>query len=214
MAVFPTFTAEIYSEDPFVDEARFLTSSTMFGTEGQERRKRGFLYAKRDLNLKFNWITKDEARILWTFFVDRGGSYEDFKYVFPFSNIHTGEYVSIADGSSKTYRVPSYMATSYTLYVNGVEQTETTEYVFYANSGPDSEDQVTFVAAPDYGDVITWSFTGQLVIRCRFEDDSQDFESFYNRLAKMGIKLKGLLFSRIFGAAAPTTTTSTTTTTT
>jgi hypothetical protein len=53
-----------------------------------------------------------------------------------------------------------------------------------------------------------------LVIRCRFEDDAQEFELFYNRLTTMGIKLRGLLFSRTFASAAPTTTTSTTTTTT
>lgn len=214
MAVFPTFSYEIYSENPWVDEARFQTEFTKFGSEGQERRKRQLLYPKRDLNLKFKWITKDEARILWTFFIDRSGSYEDFKYVFPFSNEYIGEYVDVADGTSKTYSVPSYEASDYTLYVNGTAQTETTHYTFSSYTGPDGEDQVTFVSAPSWGSVITWSFTGQLVTRCRFEDDSQEFESFYNRLCSMGIKIKGLLFSRTFAAVAPTTTTSTTTTTT
>lgn len=213
MAVFPTFTQEIYSENPWVDQARFQTDFTKFGPEGQERRKRQLLYPKRDLNLKFKWIEKQAARYLWEFFIARSGSYEDFKYVFPFSQEYIiGEYVDVADGTSKTYSVPSYGASDYTLRVNGTAQTETTHYTFSQYTGPDGEDQVTFVSAPSYGAVITWSFTGQLVIRCRFENDSMEFDSFYNRLCTMGIKLKGLLFSRTFAAAAPVTTTTTTTT--
>ncbi len=218
MAVFPSFPYDIYSDNPLVEEVRFKTDLTMFGTEGQERRKRRILYPKKDMNLKFTWITKQEGRLLWEFFIDRGGSFEPFYYVHPFVREyglhHTDgvQFASACDGVGVNFLVPSIAATSYTLYVGGIEQTEGVDYDFYSEGGVDGIDYVHLDVAPDAGLTLTWSFTGQLVTRCRFEDDSQDFETFYNRLSKMGIKLKGLLFSDEFGFGIVTTSTTTTTT--
>lgn len=212
MAVFPTHTDDIYADNPLVDEVRFKTDSTMFGTEGQERRKRRLLYPKRDINLKFSWIEKQEARLLWEFFVARGGSFEPFYYVHPLEGTHQYLFASASDGTFVNFLVPSIGATSYTLYIAGNEQTEGVDYTFYSEGGLDGIDYVQLdapTARPGWA--LTWSFTGQLVTRCRFEDDSQDFETFYDRLAKMGIKLKGLLFSDEFGFGIVTTTTTSTT---
>lgn len=214
MATFPTFpeiVACFYPDSPLVDEARFKTASTMFGPEGQEKRKKQILYPKRDLNLKFSWISKQEARLLWEFFVQRGGSLEAFYYVHPLDGTYQYQFASACDGVGVNFLVPSVGATSYTLYENGVEQTEGVDYDFYSEGGLDGLDYVEMNAAPNAGYVLTWSFTGQLVTRCRFQDDSQDFESFYDRLAKMDIKLKGLLFSDEFGFGFTTTSTTTTT---
>ncbi len=213
MAVFPTFPeidCDLQPDSPLVDEVRFKTSSTMFGIEGQERRKRGLLYPKRDMNLKFSWITKQEARLLWEFYVARGGSFEPFYYVHPFDNVYEDQFASVSDGVSVNFPVPSIGATSYLLKIAGASQAEPGDYAFHSEGGLDGLDYVELKnAVHNPGDVITWSFTGRLVTRCRFQDDSQDFETFYNRLAKMGIKLKGLLFSDELGFATVTTTTTT-----
>ena len=218
MAVFPTFTDDIYSDNPLVDEVRFKTTFTMFGTEGQERRKRQYLHPKRDINLKFSWITKQEARLLWEFYAARSGSFEAFYYVHPFIRTYPtsgGEqFASVCDGESVNFLVPSVGATSYTLYLQGVEQTEGVDYTFYSQGGIDGIDYVQMDVAPTAGHQLTWAFTGQLATRCRFEEDNLTFETFYNRLAKMGLKLKGLLFSDELGFATVTTTTTTTSTTT
>jgi hypothetical protein len=218
MAVFPTFPeidCDLQSDNPLVDEVRFKTSSTMFGIEGQERRKRGLLYPKRDMNLKFTWITKQEARLLWEFYVARSGSLEPFYYVHPFESVYEVEFASVTDGASVNFLVPSIGATNYFLRIAGSGQAEPTDYVFHSQGGLDGLDYVELINAvgpSNPGDVLTWSFTGQLVTRCRFDKDVQKFETFYDRLAKMGIKLKGLLFSDEFGFGFTTTSTTTSTT--
>ena len=76
----------------------------------------------------------------------------------------------------------------------------TSNYVFSAAGGPDSEDKVTLVSSsaggspvPTSTERITYDFTGRLKIRCRFADDIFSFENFYDRLCNAGVKLSGLL---------------------
>jgi hypothetical protein len=67
------------------------------------------------------------------------------------------------------------------------------DYKITKDGGADGADKIIFAAAPAPGDRITYDFTGNLKVRCRFEEDYQDFETFWDRAVNMGIVLRGLL---------------------
>ena len=65
--------------------------------------------------------------------------------------------------------------------------------VFGSEGGTDGADKITCNTAPPVGSRLTFSFTGRLKVRAKFAEDMFSFETFYDRLANAGIKLKGLL---------------------
>lgn len=193
MAKFPE-NSDILMEHPQAEKLEWKTLISQFDDLGEEKRKSKRLYPRRNLNVKYANITKTEARTLWNFFNARKGRYEAFNFFLPHSNTYTGEYVGTGDGSTVIFNLPSKQASGYTLYVNGVAKTGGgVDYTFSSQGGADGADKVTFTTAPADGERITFDFTGYLKVRCRFAEDKLDFETFYDRLVNMGIKLKGLL---------------------
>lgn len=193
MAQFPTNTS-IGMAEPLDESIAFKTIMTRFDDLGKEQRKQKWLYPRRVLTLKYNHITKANAKTIWDFYMARKGSYEDFRFFYPSSNTYTTEYVGTGDGSTLIFNLPSYQAASYTLYVNGVAQTAGgTDYTFTSEGGTDGCDKATFVSAPASGARITWTFTGYLVVVCRFAEDNLSFQTLYDRLVSIGLKLQGLL---------------------
>jgi hypothetical protein len=213
MEVFPKLSV-ISSDNPIVETINFKNIKVGYGDMSQERVKQKWEYPKRDLNLKYTWISKADARTIWNFYLARGGSWEAFLFFYNFISVYEDEFVAITNGFDNSFILPSVAAINYTLYLNNVQLNAGSDYFFYSEGAIQGMDFVDMAVAPDAGSILTWSFTGKLVTRCRFEDDLQNFETFHNRLSKMGIKLKGLLLSEEFGVPVVTTTTSTTTTTT
>lgn len=213
LAVFPKLDV-IPADNPIVERVNLKNIGVSFGKEAQERKKRQWDYPKRDIALKYTWISLADALTLWNFYIARGGSWEAFKYFHSIINTYDKEFVTICNGWEYVFDLPAVNSTDYTLYLNNIPLSSPAEYTFGAGAGANGEDAVGFVVTPEVGSVVTWSFTGNLVQRCRFDDDSQSFETFYNRLSKVGIKIKGLLLAYQFGAPTVTTTSSTTTSTT
>jgi hypothetical protein len=199
MAVFPAISS-IPADNPLTERINFKNTQVGFGKESQERIKRQWDYPKRDITLKYTWIPLAEALTLWNFYLARGGSFEAFKYIHPFYSRYENEFVDIAPGNLEYFLLPSVDASNYTLYSDGTPLNEGSDYFFYSEGSPEGIDYIE-VFPPGQGAVLTWTFTGRLVTRCKFDEDSQDFETFHNRLSKMGIKLKGLLYSEQFGFA-------------
>jgi len=193
MAKFPELSSISYT-NPEAVGIRFKTLISNFDDLGEEQRKQKWLYPKRTVPLTYRRKSKADARTLWQFYLSRKGAYEAFNFFLNQANTYQGEYVGTGDGSTTVFNLPAKNSSDYTVYKNGVAQEGGgTDYTFAAGAGTDGADKITFVAAPASGDRITYDFTGNLKIRCRFAEDYQDYETFYGRLVNMGIELEGLL---------------------
>lgn len=192
MALYPAYSSVAFT-NPVSKSVRYKTTTSNFGDTGAEQRKRQWLYPRRDITLKYNNLELSELDTLWAFYTARSGAYQSFSWIDMTSNTYVGEYVATGDGSEDTFSLPSKTATAYKVYLDGIEQTETTNYTLTHGAGADGEDQVQFTAAPNDGARITYDFTGLLKVRCVFSEDNLDYDTFYNRLVNTGLQLRGLL---------------------
>lgn len=194
MAAFPDLSSSINPAFPLTEQIEWKTLFSNFDDLGEERRKQKWLYPRRNISLKYNYISQSNIDTLWEFYVARKGSYEAFNLFWPVSNSYTSEYIGTGDDSTVTWNLPSKTASSYTLYKDGVELTGGgTDYTFNAAAGADGADSVTLVVAPAAGERLSFSFTGYLKIRCRFMEDKFSYDIFAKALHVSGVELKGLL---------------------
>ncbi len=181
-------------EEPFGLGIEWKTLTSKFNDQGEEQRKQKWLYPRRNLPVKYNGITKTQAAELWDFYLARKGTFSAFNFFLANSDDYVGEYVGVGDGSTTVFNLPAENSSAYTVYVDGNAQTGGgVNYTFGDGTGEDGADKVTFTVAPSDGDYITFDFTGNLKVRCRFAEDILNFEIFYNRLVNAVLKLKGLL---------------------
>ena len=197
MTAFPEITTVPFI-NPVVEQLQFKTLITDFDDLGREQRKQKNLYPKRVVTLKYKWLSKGQAQVLYQFFVDRAGAFNVFKFFCPCPRgvqnySHVQEYVATGNGATRVYSLPSKAAAAYTVYIDGSAQSSPADYSFGVLGGPDGEDKITFVDYINTGERITFSFTGQLKIVCRFKDDKLSFESFFDKLINTGVQLQGLL---------------------
>jgi hypothetical protein len=196
MSAFPEITSVPFG-NPVIQQLQFKTLITGFDDLGKEQRKQKWLYPRRLITLRYPYISKSEAETLFQFYIARSGAYQAFSFFYPsprgneYSYLH--EYIGTGSSGIISFNGCSKYASNYTLYLDGVSQEETTDYTITAVSGPDGEDLITFVSAPSAGERITFSFTGRLKIRARFQDDKLNFEEFHDRLVNVGLSLQGLL---------------------
>lgn len=197
MAAFPAYE-DIGFANPLSIRLRFKTLISNFNDLGEEKRRRKWLYPKRDITLSYEFITKANATTLWQFYMDRYGAYGAFRFFMSLGHIvpYEGEYVGTGDGSTTTYNLPSHQGGSVKIYLDGIEQTGGgVDYTFTSQGGADNADKVVFTVAPGDGERITMDFAGILVVRCRFKEDELTFDEFYNLLTTLGVELRGLLNS-------------------
>ncbi|GAG01292.1 unnamed protein product [marine sediment metagenome] len=196
MSVFPEITSVPFG-NPVIQQIQFKTLMSGFDDLGKEQRKQKWLYPRRLITLRYNFISKAEVQTLYQFYIARGGAYGAFAFFYPSprSNDYTyiTEYVGTGDASETVFSLPALDSGNYTLYVDGDSQTDPADYSFSAASGPDGEDKVTFTSAPPAGARITFTFTGRLKVRARFKDDKLSVEEFMDRLINVGLQLQGLL---------------------
>ena len=191
MAAFPEITSVPYNA-PVKTTLKWKTLIQEY-EDGLETRKQKRLYVRRDVNLVYQNISLAETRILWQFFNARAGAFEVFTFFFRGSDVYTGEYVGVGDGTTTVFNLPSKSAGSITLYNAGAAQTEGVDWTFTTGGGSDGEDKATFGSAPADGNILTYDFTGRLKISCRFMEDSMSIDAFYTKIHTTGIHLKGLL---------------------
>jgi len=190
-----TAYATVEWANPVGVRTSFKTIITDFGEFGGEQRKRKRLYPLRSVTLSYAWMTLADIQVLWEAFVASAGRYGSFSFFLATATpaTFTREYVGIGDGTTTLFNLPFKSGTAISIYVNGALQTVTTDYTIGAGTGADGADLLTMVIAPADGYHITATFTGILKIRCRYDSDDLDFETFYDRLANHGITLQGLL---------------------
>jgi uncharacterized protein (TIGR02217 family) len=148
-----------------------------------------------------NWMKGSEQdqnsayQYLLGFFMSMGGQFSDFLYEDPYDNQISASapaYFGTGDGATINYQLvrPIGMGTdivqnlngSPTIYVNGTATTVTM----------DTSGVVTFPNAPAASAVLTWS--GNFYYRVRFDEDSQDYKQFMDKLWSMdSLKLRSVI---------------------
>ena len=204
MAIFPSPSAAPYG-NPVTWEMEFKTLRSNFDDLGEEKRKRKWLYPKRNISLKYPAITRGEAETIYEFYQARSGSYGAFVWFESTGRgdayrSYSSEYTATGDSTTLIFNLPA-KGSSITHDVNlDASVVSTSDYTFAAGGGGDGEDKVTFISstaggigAPTSTQRMTYDFTGRLKIRCRFAEDRLTWENFYDRIVNTSITLKGLL---------------------
>jgi uncharacterized protein (TIGR02217 family) len=148
-----------------------------------------------------NWMKGSEQdqnsvyQYLLGFFMSMGGQLSDFLYEDPYDNQISASapaYFGSGDGATVNFQLvrPIGMGTDIvqnlngtpTIYVNGTATSVTM----------DTTGVVTFANAPAKGTVLTWS--GNFYYRVRFDEDSQDYKQFMDKLWSMdSLKLRSVI---------------------
>ena len=196
MAKFPKNTAIPMDVEVSVGSA-FTTVVTQFDDQMREQRKRKVLYPKRDVNVNYTHLSLAYARTLWQFYEARYGRFETFYFTLPYWDTYDGEYIATGDGDETVFTLPTENIASYSIYLNESLQTEgptgVGSYEVSGSAGPDGNDRLEFWVAPAEGQRITVDFTGNLVIRSRYQEDNLTFQRMWDKFTTMGVALKGLL---------------------
>lgn len=191
MALFPEYDQIGYLPGIEITPRYNTSISTLSG--GQEKRRAKFTFPLYDLKVNYDVLTLEDARTLWQFYKDRQGAYGTFYFYLPYLDTYEGEYCWTGDGSvNPSFDVPGKTVTSYTVYLDGVAQTEGATYNLSQDAGVEGAAQITWIGTPTTGDHITIDFTGYYRFKVRFAEDKLPFEVFYQALVKMGINLVGV----------------------
>jgi len=195
MALFPSYSDINYGVT-ISEEMQFKTLISDYDNLGQERRKRKWLYPKRNIVIQYEYISLTDARTIFQFYINRQGRYDAFTFFKVEVETFENEYIGTGDDSTVLFNLPCKNSSARTIYVDGVEQTGGgNDYTYSALGGTDGCDEIDFISAPASGERITINFTGQLKIRCRFKEDNMSFDTFNNTLRNFGIEFQGLLNS-------------------
>lgn len=158
-----------------------------------EQRRGKLVYAQYDAELLYNVLTQSEmVGDLYEFYMEHKGALTAFWFYDIVAHAHVSLFVDHGDGATEIFDLPGKSTSSQKIYVDGVEQTLTTDYVILTGGGDGSADRVDFVSPPAEGEIITCDFTGYLRCPMRFEEDSMDRTLFSVALFKTGLKLRGL----------------------
>ena len=141
-----------------------------------------------------------ELQTLMGFFNQRLGSFDNFLFDDLTDNSVTAQNIGTGTGSLTTFQLTrtfggfteSVMNVNAApqIFVNGVLKTLTTDYTISATG------LVTFVTAPANGLAVTW--TGTYYYRCRFVEDTTDYENFmYQLWALKSVELISSLGNKI-----------------
>ncbi len=163
---------------------------------GRELRTLDYPYPLWQFTLAFSFLRDDpsagfdELRTLMGFYLTCQGAYGTFLFQDPSDYQVTGQYLGTGDSSLSVFQLQRTMGTSLVsggfvepivapniitgVYFDGLTQNS-------SNYSVDPETGLlTFVSPPSTGLVITADFS--YWFRCRFVDDSYDFENFMHRL--------------------------------
>ena len=138
------------------------------------------------LTYAYLWSTAAKAQLqtLVGFFNARNGAADTFLYTMPDDSSVTAQQFGTGDGSTKGFQLVRTFGSfdepvkdvngTPSVYVGGVLKTAGTDYTLSATG------KVTFTSAPANAAALTW--TGSYYWRCRFMQDSTDFNKFLRDL--------------------------------
>jgi len=179
-AIFPSLPGRTFDSKK-TPEWSTTVQKSVNGTES-----RAAWYANPIWNFEISYdILRDtsdylELQNIQGFFNARQGSFDSFLYNDPYDNSVVNQQIGIGDGNTTIFQllrsidnqfVESVIAPNVIqyVYVNGIP---TAAYT----GGLDTNGIITFAVAPASEAVITW--TGTFYFRCRFLEDTQEYDNF------------------------------------
>jgi len=161
---------------------------------GKESRTAMMSFPIWNFQLTYNTLrttkNNNELSTVLGFYNQMQGSYDTFLYLDPDDSTATSQNIGIGNGTNKNFQLVRYMGNfiepiqnpfNFTVYINGVS---TTAYTI-------TNGLITFTTAPTSGQVVSWS--GSFYYRCRFTDDTQDYDQFlYNMYEVKKISLRSV----------------------
>jgi len=170
---------------PFEDESTWNTLVTKY-EDGKEQRRAKWSRPKSGFNITLSSKSEVITAQVWSFFNARQGALETFYFENTNESPTTGEVVGTGNGSNVNYQLDNYPlpSGSITLTVDGVAQTETTNYTLTRTTGA-----ITFAggSVPPSGDQILATYRHCKTVR--FTEDKLTREQFAYKLYNLGIKL-------------------------
>ncbi len=188
MATFPESPVPQY---PFILDPEFKTLVTDLDGAGEDRIQKNS-YPLYNANARYETLTQAEMQILYNFFMARCGMAEAFYFYDVVNMDHVGQYCGTADGGTQIFDIPGKSTSAQAVYLEGIEQIETTDYVILTEGGASNADRIDFVSDPGVGKIVTLDFTGYLRGRGRFAVDRLPRELFTVALFTYGLPIKGL----------------------
>lgn len=131
-------------------------------------------------------VAGSDLNTLRGFFLARQGSFDSFLYSAPSDNAVTAMSFGTGDGATTVFQLTRALGAGGFAFVEPVQNLNGTPSIYkdgvLQTSGVTigATGLVTFAAAPTAGQSLTW--TGNFYYRCRFKDDSADFEQFMQDL--------------------------------
>ncbi len=195
-ALFPTLSG-LTLDVTKTPEFNTLIQRAVDGTE-----LRGTYMATPIYNIKLQYdvlrddTTNNELKTLMGFFLARQGSYDSFLFADPDDSVAANMSIGTGNASATQFQIVRTMgnfsetaqniANAPTIYANG---SLTTSYTLASNG------LVTFNSPPASGATLTWS--GTYYMRCRFAEDSTEFQKFMRQLWEGSVELRGSFASKI-----------------
>lgn len=178
MTVYPDVITEVRSRAPLSLTFDTRTLITKFEGEGAEKRRQKWTVRRRRVQLEYVFMTQDETRTIWQFWQDRKGAFEPFTFFYPNADVYDREFVGVAKGGEVVLRLPARSLVEgsfYTLWRNGNVE-DPLNYTIVDHGGVDGEALATLIVGANAGDRFDFTFTGELGMRMRFENNSLDLE--------------------------------------
>lgn len=188
--MYPDISSVAYG-NPVRVRQEYKTLASSYAGVGQEQYRQLWLYPRRTIQLTYPKLSLSGANTLYEHHVSMRGRALPFNFFFPTPAAYKDEYVGTCDGSTLVYNMPCKNGEGIDIYVGSSKLTADTNYTIAAGAGADGADRLTLTAPGAAGEHITCDFTGRLKVRCHYESDALDWETFYQRLTTMGITLKG-----------------------
>lgn len=186
-----TFPEDPIPSFPLNIEPEWITLVRQVDTGGEQRKQKS-LFPKYNVTVQYDVLTQSEMQTLWDFYQARKGAYDAF-YIFDLVAMnHDGQYAGTGDGATEIFDIPGRSTSAQSVYLDGLLQTLTTDYVILTGGGESNADRIDFVSPPTAGAIVTVDFTGYLRMRVRFLNDKLPRELFSVLLFRYGIELKGL----------------------
>lgn len=190
--IFPTLPGLAWS----VTKAPIFQTRIQRAVSGRELRALDYPYPLWQFTVVFSFLRDnpaagfDELRTLMGFYLSCQGAYGTFLFRDPSDYRITSQYIGTGDSSASAFQLQRTMGTTLpaggfaepvvapnvvdAVYFNGITQNPS-NYGIDSNTG-----LVTFATPPATGIIVTADFS--YWFRCRFVDDSYDFENFMYRL--------------------------------
>lgn len=189
---------------PSVKVAPRFSTKIQSAISGRETRAAFMAYPLWSIDIGYEFLRSSgeypELDTIAGFFLARRGAFESFLFEVPNDNACSNMPFAVGDGVRTEYQLTRTRGAGGFGRMEPVENVKTISTIMVGSApvayGIDPTGVVTLSSPPPVGVAVSW--TGSYYYRCRFADDSADFERFMQDLWTLGkIRLIGAPGNRV-----------------